>query len=154
MEGKREISRLLAAIVTDTAAKIDEPDTYDREYVLEDLMGRIVSVIAPFTTEAFPDWQDHTLAYPEMLARDADGLVRPFIAAHVEQADAAFVTRLAEDTEAAIRQARAVMTWEGVNRHPFEASYSGHVCDAMVERNGYGDACGLPASHAVHETRI
>lgn len=154
MDGKREISRLLAAILVDTDAKMDEPDTYDREYVLEDLMGRIVSVIAPFTTETFEAWQDHTLAYPEMLARDANGLVRPFIAAHIEKADAEFVTRLAEDTEQAIREARAVMTWEGVNRHAFEGSYSGHVCGAMVERNGYGDACGLPASHAVHETRI
>ena len=154
LAGKRELARLISAIMLDADAKMDDPDTYDREYVMEDFMGRLAAVVAPFTSEPFERWRDHMLAYPEMMARDESGLIRPFIAAHVEAEDAAFVTRLAENTERAIREARQVMTWEGVNRHSFKASYSGAVCAVMVERNGYGDRCGLPASHAVHEWRV
>lgn len=165
LAGKKELAKMLSAIVADADAKMDDPDSYDREYVLEDLLGRIVSMIAPFTSEAFEAWQDHTLKYPEMLARDESGLVRPFIAHH---ADAAFATKLAEDTEEAIREVLAnrrkpnidqairetwaLQRWDGVGRHRFEGSFTGNVCSAMVERRGFGEDCGLPATHLVHET--
>lgn len=164
-DGKRELARTIAAIVADTDAKMDDPDTYERGYVLEDLLGRLVSVIAPYTSETFEAWQDHRLAFPEMLARDESGLVRPYIARHAEKQDAEFVSALAADTEhairevldnrrEAIRQTWLLQTWDGVRRHTFAASYSGMVCGAMVERRGYGEDCGLPASHPVHETEF
>lgn len=165
LAGKKDLARMLSAIVLDTDAKMDDPDSYDREYVLEDLLGRIVSTIAPFASETFEPWQDHRLAYPEMLARDESGIVRPFIAHH---ADTEFVTKLAEDTEAAIREVLAnrrpgpmdaairetwaLQRWDGVSRHRFEGSFTGNVCGAMVERRGFGEDCGLPATHLVHET--
>lgn len=160
-EGKRELARLLSAVVKDTDAKMDDPGAYDRVYVLEDLLGRIVSTIAPYSKESFEGWQDHRLAYPEMLARDESGIVRPFMAAH---ADTEFVTHLARDTEAAIvqvlqnrnsaaiRETWLLQTWDGVRRHRFEGSFTGNVCSAMVERRGFGEDCGLPATHLVHET--
>lgn len=104
ISGKREMARILAAIVADTDAKMDDPDTYDRILVIEDHLARVVSVIAPFAKEPFADWQDHTLAYPEMLAKDQTGLVRPFIARRETDE---FTTRLAEDAETAIREVLA-----------------------------------------------
>lgn len=104
LAGKKDIARVLAAIVTDADAKMDDPDTYDRTYVTEDLLARIVAVIAPFVSEPFEEWQNHTLAFPEMLARDASGLVRPYVTHH---ADSEFATKLAEDTEQAIRDVLA-----------------------------------------------
>ncbi len=165
LAGKKDLARLISAIVVDTDAKMDDPDSYGREYVLEDLLGRIVALIAPYSSETFEAWQDHTLAYPEMLARDESGIVRPFIAHH---ADTEFVTNLAKDTEEAIREVLgnrrkpnldqairetwALQRWDGVSRHRYEGSFTGNVCGAMVERRGFGDQCGLPATHLVHET--
>jgi hypothetical protein len=34
--------------------------------------------------------------------------------------------------------------------HAYSPGYSGMVCDATVERDGFGDSCGLPADHPVH----
>jgi hypothetical protein len=36
--------------------------------------------------------------------------------------------------------------------HEFIASHSGMVCEAMVMRDGGGDACGMPADNPIHIT--
>jgi hypothetical protein len=148
--GKKDLARVIAAIVADADAKADDPDTYDRGYVMEDLFGRLVAAIAPFVSEPFERWQDHTLAYPEMMVRDQAGLVRPFVAHVTEEAVATF---LAEDAEAAVREVlrkKHEQTWCGEQRHEFEAGYSGYSCVRMVERRSGADQCGYPSLHMIH----
>jgi hypothetical protein len=53
-------------------------------------------------------------------------------------------------SDATIREVWMLQTFDGVSRHTFEASHSGMVCGAMVERRGFGEDCGLPATHEVH----
>lgn len=43
-----------------------------------------------------------------------------------------------------------VEPWWDTPRHDFESSFTGRVCDRMVLRDGYGDACGLPPEHPAH----
>ena len=40
---------------------------------------------------------------------------------------------------------------KGIAPHEYKDGYSGMVCDAMVMRDGGGDACGLPSHHPIHE---
>jgi hypothetical protein len=168
-DGKKDLARLISAIMLDAEVKMEDPDTYDRTYVMEDLLARLAATVGPLQSEPFETWHDHRLAYPEMMVRESDGLVRPFIAHH---ADTEFVTNLARDTERAIvevlqkrnreragvdeavRQTWLMQTFDGVRRHRYEGSYSGMVCGAMVERRGFGEDCGLPAAHRVHETEF
>jgi hypothetical protein len=39
---------------------------------------------------------------------------------------------------------------EGLTPHPFLDGYSGMACVHMVERDGSGEDCGLPADDAIH----
>lgn len=166
-KAKRDMARLIAAVLLDADTKMDDPETYDRTYVMEDMLGRLVAAIGPYTKEPFEVWRNHRLAYPEMMARDESGLVRPFVSHHATNTE----TPIGRDTERAIvavlrnrereraaladavQHVAALQTWGGLERHAYDASYSGMVCAAMVLRDGYGTGCGLPASHEVHNMR-
>lgn len=43
------------------------------------------------------------------------------------------------------------MITDKVRPHPYVGSWTGRVCAAMVLRDGFGDECGLPAEHPVHQ---
>lgn len=42
------------------------------------------------------------------------------------------------------------MTTDEIRPHDFKPGHSGNACIQMVMRDGYGDACGLPAQHPLH----
>lgn len=133
---RREVADLFAALADDTARKLDD-DTTDRQALMEDLLLRVAELanevggVSPIVTEE---------SYPALAGN------------MVGSAHLAILPPYGEANATAIREAWEAQTFNGVRRHAFEGSHSGRVCGAMVLRRGYGEDCGLPPTHVVHET--
>lgn len=125
---REEIGAVLDRLVRDAEWKRGRVDEYDMVTVLEDLTARLRDVVADVTEDR---------------EYETGGPTRYEV---VEASD----MRDPEETQDLSVYASTGESSTEIDPHIFEAAHSPGSCTAMVMRNGYGDACGLPPASPVH----